>query len=216
MALTLANLTKTELALLMGTILGDAHIQRRGGSCRIKISHGDDQKAYVFWKYNLLKRLCQSTQPPRIEVREDGSEAWVFYTASDVYACQLHDLFYKLDESTGRYVKVVTKNLIQLLPMDPVLVAVFFMDDGSVRDDAYSGKLATQGFTKDENNLLGEYLAKWGVVAKTVYHSKKKNQYYLSLAAKTFGKFVGIIENTVKQVPEMGYKLNEKRRPRND
>jgi hypothetical protein len=51
-----------------------------------------------------------------------------------------------------------------------------------------------------------------------VKHTEKSGQYYLSIPASNgaFRELVGVIAPIVKQIPDMVYKLNEDRQPRND
>lgn len=213
------GLTDYEQALIMGTLLGDAHIQKRKGSYRLKIEHGIDQKAYVFWKHEKLKRFCTTTQPPKTMISKKGLQysTVVFYTTSGKWIEEIYHLFYKAAAlKTGRFVKTITPELIEKLPMMPILLAVFFMDDGNVRNDCYAGKLATQGFKLDANHLLCSYLLKWNIEGKVVPHIKSKNQYYISIPAKSFGNLVMQIEPIVNEIPEMKYKLNDQHKPRND
>lgn len=100
--------------------------------------------------------------------------------------------------------------------MNPYVLAVLFMDDGSKRNDVYSGKLALQGFSKEEQELLIPYFDKWGVKVTVAKHTVESGQHYINISAKTFGRFIEIIEPIVKEIPEMEYKLNEARKPRND
>lgn len=217
------NFLKTdELSLIMGTLLGDGHMNKRGESYRLKMTHGIDQKEYVLWKHKKLERLCQTTQPPKEATDEKGYTTVTFYTSSTVKYKPIHELFYKIqggkDKSgqvTKKSVKVITKELIDNLPTDPITLATWFMDDGSVRDDCYAGKIATQGFSKNESHLLCEYLARCGILgAKVVAHVKSKDQYYISLPATgdTFAKFVDYIEPVVQEIPSMVYKLNKARK----
>ena len=48
----------------MGGLLGDLTIVKRQNSYRVKVAHSPKNKDYVYWKYEQLKRLCHSTQPP--------------------------------------------------------------------------------------------------------------------------------------------------------
>lgn len=209
------NLTDIEKALIMGTLLGNAHIQKRGNSYRLKIEHGINQKSYVLWKYAKLQRFCTTTQPPVIKTDTKGFSTVIFYTTSGKWLEEIYSLFYK-ERENGRFVKIITNELIDKLPMIPMLLAVFFMDDGSVRNDCYAGKLATQVFSKNENHLLCSYFTKWNIECQVVAHKKSKNQYYISIPAKSFGKLVKEIEPIVKEIPEMIYKLNDQNKPRND
>lgn len=213
---------KDELSLIMGTLLGDAHLNKRGESFRLKITHSIDQKEYVLWKHKKLERLCQTTQSPKEATDKKGFTTVTFYTSSTLEYKAIHKLFYKLQPSKDKSgkqmekpVKVITKELIDNLPTDPITLATWFMDDGSVRDDCYAGKIATQGFSKNESHLLCEYLERCGILgAKVVSHVKKKDQYYISLPATgdTFAKFVDYIEPVVQEIPSMVYKLNKARK----
>lgn len=205
-------MTDDDRALIMGTLLGDAHIQKRKNSFRLKIEHGIDQKSYVFWKHKKLAKFCETTQAPKIVT---SRRTVVFYTTSGKWLEEIYDLFYK-EDSNGRFVKKITPELVEKLPMNPILLSVFFMDDGSVRNDCYAGKLGTQGFSKDENHLLCSYLKKWDVECKVVAHQKSKNQYYITIPAKSFVNLVKHIELIVRENPEMIYKLNDQYKPRND
>jgi hypothetical protein len=220
-------LTDEERAILIGTLLGDAHIQKRGNSYRLKISHSINQKEYVHWKYAKLRRLCKTTQPPKTETIKSGFEVVTFYTSSGLWLKELHELFYvrKKQEiregeggEEGGYVKIVSPDLQKCLStLPPALwLTLFYLDDGSVRNDCYSGKLSTQGFTLEENHFLRQILATLGIEASVAIHSKKKNQYYLNLRAITFGTLIKYIEPVVREIPVMIYKLNELRKPRND
>lgn len=207
----------------MGTLLGDAHLQKRGNSYRLKIAHSMAQEGFVRWKHRKLQELCYTTNPPKRTIDKKGREGLEFYTSSGLYLAKYHELFYKEEFLKGSdktvYVKRVTKKLFDNLPTHPLVLATFFMDDGSVRDDCYAGKIATQGYPLEDCVLLTEYLDKCGVTgSKVVRHTVKSEQYYISLPAKTgtFGKLIAFIEPVVKEVPGMNYKLNETRKPRND
>jgi len=150
--------SESEIALIMGTLLGDGHLNKRCESYRIKIDHSFDQKEYILWKHNKLKRLCQTTQEPKEILDKKGNKGIEFYTSSSKEYKSIHSLFYQLQkvkEKSGtekeKYVKVITRQLIDNLPTNPLVLATFYMDDGSVRNDCYAGKLATQGFSQEES-----------------------------------------------------------------
>lgn len=210
------NLSTTEKSLLIGSLLGDACLQKRGAnSYRFKVSQSLQQKSYVEWKYSKLKRLCQTTQPPKEVTNKKGFVTVEFYTSSGEYLKEYSELFYKQSEK-NRFVKKITPELIEKMPMDPLLLGVWYMDDGSARNDCYAGNLATQSFSLEENLLLKYYLTKWDIDCNISKHTEKSGQYYLYLPSKSFSKFVEIIEPTVREIPDMVYKLNEVRKPLSD
>lgn len=209
-------LSATEKAVLYGSLLGDGSLIKRGNSYRYNIEQGEEQKTYVEWKYAKLGRLCQTTQPPKKVTSKKGFVSYLFHTSSGLYLKELYDLFYKKKTpylNGSLYVKTITQQLIDELPMNPIVLAVLFMDDGSVRNDCYAGKIATQCFLLEEQHLLSTYLKKWGIDCNIVKHTKETGQFYISIPAKSFGRFVEIIEPTVLEIPVMSYKLNQLRKP---
>lgn len=206
---SLSSISEEERAILMGSALGDATIQKRGNSARVRIAHSTKQTDYVMWKYNKLKRLCARTQPPKVVIDKKGFSTIEFYLDSSSAMQELHELFY-VKQPDGSYKKTITQELINQLPMSNSLLVAWFLDDGSVRDDVYSGKLATQGFTKDECVLLASYLKKWGIEVTIPYHTKESNQYYLGIGVKSFPILISAISNIVTlEIPSMLYKLNQ-------
>jgi hypothetical protein len=219
----LISLSDTERAILMGSLLGDGTLQKRGlNSFRHRVSHSISQKSYVEWKYEKLNRLCQTTQPPKEVTNTKGYVSVEFYTSSGEYLKELFELFYKkssfsaskkAETKSDKFLKTITPELIENLPLDPILLAVWFMDDGSARNDCYAGNLATQCFSLEEHHLLKDYFQKWDLDCNIVKHSTQKQTYYLYFPRRSFPKLVSIIESTVKEIPDMIYKLNEDRKP---
>jgi len=205
----LGALSDLERAVLMGSLLGDGTLQKRGvSSFRFRVQQSIQQKSYVEWKYTKLKRLCQTTQPPKEVISKKGFIRVEFYTSSGLYLKDFFELFYK-KRPDGTFVKTITPELIENLPLDPRVLAVWFLDDGSVPNDCYSGKIATHSFSLEGHHLLENYLEKWDLKCSIVKHSGQSGQYYFSIPAKSFSKLVQIIEPTVREIPAMVYKLNE-------
>lgn len=183
MTISTDSINDNEKSLIMGTLLGDAPLQKRGeNSCRLAITHSVEQKALTEWKYSKLLRFCGTTKGPTERIEKKGRTIR-FETSSSSILLPLHSLFYKRrgehSSGTPKYVKEVTKELIGELPMNPIVLAVFFMDDGSVRNDCNAGKIAIQGFSLQENLLLCKYIHKWGVKAHPTLHTAESGQYYI-------------------------------------
>jgi hypothetical protein len=212
-------LSSQEEAVTMGTLLGDGFLQKRGSrSFRLKIEHTLAQREFVEWKREKLSRLCTRTQPPIVTpARKTAGQGVLFYTDTSPVLEDIHGLYYKKGVD-GKLTKTITQELIDKLPMSPYVLATWWMDDGSVRNDCYGGKIATMGFSQDgEQELLALYLKKWGISCNIVFNDEEKNQKYLSIPAASFPRLVEIIEPIIaKEVPSMSYKLNANRKPRND
>jgi len=210
------SFSQIEYGVVVGTLFGDGCLVKRGNSIRLKIDHSIKQSSFVWWKHRALSRLCTTTQPPKVTTDKKGFQNLEFYTTSGTYLKPFQDAFYKL-EANGRYKKLLTRELLEGLPLNPYILAVLFMDDGSVRNDCFSAKLAFHGFTKEEQELfVSIYLKRWGIKGTVASHTLKSGLHYINLSAATFGKFIQIIEPIVREIPEMEYKLNELRKPRND
>ena len=52
------KLTNKQKDLIIGSLLGDGHIDRRENQPMFIVSHAENQKDYLFWKYNILKDFC--------------------------------------------------------------------------------------------------------------------------------------------------------------
>jgi hypothetical protein len=185
------------------------------------------QKNYLFWKYEQLPYLCLNTQDPAYD---RTSQTYWFQTQQNPELFHYHSMFYKpiyrFEKQQTTYVKTITPDLINFLQnMDEqqfhVVLAVWFMDDGSVRNDCYSGKQATHNFSYHQHELLKFWLQNFGLTTNIVCHTQKSGQWYLSIPA--LQKWVLCIESTVVQIPDMVYKLNQnridqhkKKKPRND
>jgi len=214
------DITPDQDAIICGTLLGDGHIQKRNTSYRLKIVHTAKQKALVDWKFEKLQSLCNTTKGvTQQEQSKDGKTHTVygFSTSSNQDLKKYHDLFYKKETKivNGKevisYKKTITPELISYLPKNNYTLSTFYLDDGSARTDCYSARFATQGFSKEECHLLQNYFSNtWDLKTSVVLHSRKKSQYSLSVPAKVFPRFIEVVENAVREVPEMEYKLNEK------
>ena len=142
-------LTPLQQAVVVGGLLGDLHTQRTTAStqrCRLRVCHSIGQREYVYWKYTVLREpFCKSVKPPH-ETARPGE--YVFYT-------MYRDEWYKNDGNGFR--KRVPEKIDTLL-VDPISLAVWYLDDGTKRGDSDACRLATQGFSLQENQALSNCL----------------------------------------------------------
>jgi hypothetical protein len=59
---TVGSLTQLQRSIIIGTILGDGYLRIVSGKkdALLEVNHALSQKAYVDWKYMMLKSLCKS------------------------------------------------------------------------------------------------------------------------------------------------------------
>jgi len=133
-------LEKIQKNVLIGTLLGDGAVKYRGKECRLHIKHSANQLPLVNYKRKVFRNIT------RMKVRKFkqkvGEKDYVFaefVTFTNPEFTKYRNLFYP----SGK--KIVPKNIKQLL-VDPLSLAVWFMDDGSAE---YAGaSLQTHCFTE--------------------------------------------------------------------
>lgn len=199
------TITQQQTELLIGTVLGDGNmrIPGRNKNANLIISHGEAQKAYVFWKYQILKSLVIT--PPSKEERvfhKDKSRiltSYRFLTMCHPELTKLYKLFYE----NGK--KVIPKNIENLLYY-PFSLAVWVMDDGNKNHKALF--LNTQNFSfEDQMRLIDCLKNNFGLEAKINKHSKSngKQLYRLRLSTESTKKLSELIGKFI--LPELSYKL---------
>ena len=205
------TLTPLQHALIVGSLLGDLHIQITSAAtqrCRLRFDHTIAQKNYVDWKYSILKDpLCRDTKPPH-RGRRGGYQ---FYSMYRDELISYREEWYKL--KGGKFRKEVPNNIDSLL-VDPVSLAVWYLDDGTKRTDSNACRLATQGFSLSENKRLRNCLLKNFAIPASIdkWRPKKSTRflYGLSIQSKTGGykRLLELIHKIVEaEVPTMLYKL---------
>ena len=187
---TAGSLTQLQKSFIIGTLLGDGYIRRVKGrkDSFLEVNHSITQKEYVDWKYKLLKNLTQSG--PKSRNGNGNRIAYRFFTKQHPEFTKTMDLFYK-DK----------KKCIPDLVLDPVILAVWFMDDGS-RCSVENVHLNTQQFSKDDQYKLLELLKTVGLEGTL---NKDKEYYRIRFKTSSIPKLFGIIEKYI--IPSMKYKI---------
>src|SRR3989344_835092 len=132
---TVGSLTQLQRSIIIGTILGDGYVRIVKGkkNALLEINHSFSQKEYVDWKYTMLQSLCKSGPKAR---KSNGTRvAYRFNTRQHPELTTLFKSFY------GEGKKSIPQNII----LDPIMLAVWFMDDGS-RCNEHNVYLNTQQF----------------------------------------------------------------------
>ncbi len=188
---TVGSLTQTQKSIIIGSILGDGYLRviKKRKNAFLEINHSYKQKDYVDWKFNNLKSIVKS--PPKFRVGNEGRTAYRFYTRQ---LPVLTELFYNFYE---KKVKIIPKNL----KLDPLVIAVWFMDDGSKcrTSDVY---LNTQQFDIESQRRLIVYLKYFNLETKL---NKDKSYYRLRFIKSSLPKLRNLINKYI--IPSMRYKI---------
>jgi len=188
---TVGRLNQKQISLIYGSLLGDGYMRIIGGrkDAFLEINHSIKAKKYVDWKYNILKNICLSQ--PKERNTNEGRIAYRFFTRQSDELTKIYNLFYKNKR------KVIPKSLV----LDPIILAVWYMDDGSKtsKSDIY---LNTQQFSMKDQQFLLYLLRQVGIKAKL---NKDKKYYRIRILKESINTFMNIIKDYVEDF--MRYKL---------
>lgn len=188
----MGSLSQLQKSVIIGSILGDGYIRILPGRSEafLEINHSIKAKEYVDWKYSVLRNICQS--PPKERIIDNKRTAYRFFTRQNPELTELLGLFY-LNKK-----KIIPKNL----KLDPVILAVWFMDDGS-KCRNYDVYLNCQQFANGDQKKLLNALREMGLRARL---NKDKKYYRIRFFKESVSRLNEIIYPHI--VPSMRYKLS--------
>lgn len=188
---TVGSLTNVERSIIVGSVLGDGYMRIIPGrnNAFLEINHSLKAKKYVDYKYQSLKRLVAIS--PKERVTNEGRHAYRFFTKQHKDITNIYRAFYK----NGK--KIIPK----YLKLNPLIIAIWYMDDGSKsrNRDIY---LNTQQFSLNDQKKLLYLLREMGIKARL---NKDKKYYRIRLLKESISDFMKIISPYV--CPSMEYKL---------
>jgi hypothetical protein len=212
--------TPLQNAVIVGGLLGDMHIQKTPAStnrCRLRICYSLRQKEYVDWKHGvLLDPFCEGTKPPYLANPRPAKPEYMeymFYTSYRDEFIPYRTAWYQGRGPGLKTTKVVPANIKQLL-VDPIALAVWYLDDGTKRAGYNACRFATQSFSFQENELLALCLKEnFGLVATIeTWRPTKSGKEWCGLCLpsrnRAFSSFKDIIYPFVEaEMPSMLHKL---------
>ena len=199
-------LNKKEKDIIIGSLLGDGSMYMMGRNINpiFSVSHGENQKDYVFWKYQQLKRWVNT--PPWREKRIYHKDitrklvSWRFQTISNSVFSETYQMFYFQNK------KIIPDKIDDLLWKSPLALAVWIMDDGNKNHRAVF--LNTQSFSLvDQKRLIRSLEKIFGLKAMINKHSKSKGKqlYRIRINTESTKKLVKIVGKFI--LPEFKYKI---------
>ncbi len=156
-----SSLSENARAIILGSLLGDGSLAVSRGyvNARFQFRHSIKQKEYFSWKAEALKEICGKKcvwrQGSRAERDGWGTIKLRFGSKALPELTELSVLTRRGKKKTVR-----RKWLNQLTPLS---LAIWWCDDGSLVSHTRHGVICTDGFTREEVQILRKYL-------RTVWH----------------------------------------------
>jgi hypothetical protein len=192
------SMTERQKHLLVGMLLGDAHLERQCGarSARLKIEHSLAQSAYVDWKFSEWRGWVRT--PPRQRAHRNRLGT---LSTNVEFTTLSHEEF---EEFRLRFYRDRRKVVPTDLELTPLSMAVWFMDDGSRKSSQCRGVyLNTQSFTASEVQLLQAVMQRDVGVDTSVRKQSDGLQIYVP--SSSVGNMIEFIDDVM--LPSMRYKL---------
>lgn len=189
---TVGSLTQLQKSVIIGSILGDGYIRIIPGrqDAFLEINQSIKAKDYVNWKFSVLKNICRSR--PYVRKINEKRTVYRFFTKQHPEITSLLKKFYR-DRK-----KIIPPDL----KLNPIILAVWFMDDGSKtrKCDVY---LNSQQFNLSDQKRLIYLLRQIGLRARL---NRDKKYYRIRFLKESISKLNQLIEPYI--IPSMRYKLS--------
>lgn len=170
------NLTKEQLDLIYGSLLGDMSIDSHSKLCRLVISHGGQQEEYFDYKCSLLSNIIGKVVK-KLRYDKRTNKEYIKLAARTLS----HKIFNSLyNELYIDGIKQVTENWLNQLT--PRALAYWYMDDGS-----NSGVLATNCFSLKEVKLIQKWFkTNYNMITTIEFQNNQPVLYFTRSAKKIF------------------------------
>jgi len=205
------KLNKELKEIIVGTLLGDGTLEtcNRGRTYRLKIEHCLKQKDYVDWLYEKLRDFTGTR--PKVRVRIDKGKKNFRYGFS-TFSCGNFRFFGKQfynEEGKRRIPKIIKKLLT------PRAMAVWFMDDGSIKSLKHKGfVIHTLNFSRKDLKLLQRVLKEKFNLETRLHRQKKyrKTRWRIYIPGFEREKFLKLIQPYL--LPIFMYKIGPTKLPK--
>lgn len=172
---TVGSLTEEQSSVIIGSLLGDGAMRCKSNAL-LEINHCLEQKEYVDWKYKKLYNLVKTA--PKSRNGNGKRVAYRFTTRSLPELTKFYCWFYQEGN----------KEIPGHLNLNPLTLAVWFMDDGSKSRKAIY--LNTQQFSLKSQKRLIEKLAGVGLRCSL---NRDKEYYRLWMSVGSIQRFKTMI-----------------------
>ncbi len=187
----MGSLTSIQKSVLIGSILGDGSIRKQDNrlNALLEINHSYQYKEYVDWKCTIFNEYVLTK--PKLRLSNGSRLAYRFTTRSLPIFTKHYKMFYLNNH------KIIPDNLI----LNPLSLAVWFMDDGSKSRNSYY--LNTQQFSLNEQLILQKVLLNsFGIMSNV---NKDKHYFRLRITNSSSIIMTSLVKQYILQI--FNYKL---------
>jgi LAGLIDADG DNA endonuclease family len=176
--------------IIIGSLLGDGHIEVSNKSARYEESHSIKQKEYVDWKLEAFGKLVSYKHFGTARLGDKSFGTYSFKSLSHPNFLLFHALFYAEK-------KIIRPSLIDHLT--PKVLAVWVMDDGSLHKSNNRIRISTDCFVYEHQlSLRGMLKSKFDIVPN-IFTDHRTGNHYLEFNSKESKKLSGIIAPYYRQ-----------------
>lgn len=171
--------------VLIGLLLSDGSLEKTGptSTVRLSVMFGSLHSSYLLHLFNLFEPYTDSSVRT-IDVYNKRTQTHHtqvgFKTVSLPQFLVYHRMFYKLNENTNKFTKVIPDNIEELIT--PVVLAHLIMGDGNLKPKDNILRIYTNSFTKQDVERLAEAITNKLGIATRVVHDR--NEQYMLVISK--------------------------------
>jgi LAGLIDADG DNA endonuclease family len=194
---------KKTRKVLIGSLLGDAYIEKNGINCRVVFDHSLNQLSYLKWKHTVFQPYVTAIMVYSIRDKRTKKiyKKARFKTLTKSFFNPYKELFYKNNK------KCLPINFNPYL-QSCLTLAVWYLDDGALRTDCKAFRIHTNAFSLKEVNQLKTILLNAFNIDSKPHKQGKGYNLYIGAFNKQAEKFSHLIKPIVAlEIPSMLYKF---------
>lgn len=185
--------------IILGSLLGDGSIVRKGTNCLFTKLHSIKQKEYVEYVYNLLKKENFEVKLVRRKGYKHEIEDRVIEDNDRIYLnSSVNQAFNKYKEKWYFPKKMIPDSIFEL---DALGLAIWFMDDGTSNKSSFY--FSTHCFSYEDHEKLVKMMKRNFNIECAIHRNKDK--YILYIKSKDKQHFIDLIKPYI--CPSMNYKI---------
>lgn len=186
---------KIQEDIIIASLLGDGHIDKREDYPVFIVAHAENQKEYLYWKYDIFKKFC--LHKPSFRAGGTRNILGKEYNVQNQYRLSTRSI-----KSFAKYREMSISDKISKL--NDLSISVYVLDDGYLTD-SFQWELCVAKFSEPEKEHFIEYCyKKFGI---SWYISNYDNR-YIKLKVQDSKKLSKIIlENIPNNLDIIKYKV---------